>query len=139
MTTRTTRTENRENETSRPVNIGTSLFLLVFLILCLFTFAAISLASAHADLVSAEDTATRTADWYAACNTAEQTIRDRNAAALAAGTEPDATPLSIPAGDGRALSVTFSVGEDGLLCVETFESTDTTEWEATETLPVWNP
>ena len=46
------------------ISIGTSCILLIFLSLCLLTFAILSLASAQADLRLSEKIAERTASYY---------------------------------------------------------------------------
>lgn len=52
-------------------NIGASSLLVIFLILCLVTFAILTLTSARSDEQFARRLADRKSDYYAACNTAE--------------------------------------------------------------------
>ena len=52
-------------------NIGASSLLVIFLILCLVTFAILTLTSAKSDADFAEKLAHHKTNYYAACNTAE--------------------------------------------------------------------
>ena len=51
-------------------NIGASSLLVIFLILCLVTFAILTLTSAKSDADFAEKLAHHKMNYYAACNTA---------------------------------------------------------------------
>lgn len=64
-----------KKKTSRPLlTAGTSTLLLIFLSLCLLTFAVLSLLSARADRNLSRKTADRTTAYYEACNQAENRI-----------------------------------------------------------------
>ena len=56
------------------MNVGTSSILLVFVTLCLVSFATLSLVSANADRKLSTKVADRTVSYYTACNKAEQSI-----------------------------------------------------------------
>lgn len=56
------------------VNVGSSSILMVFVILCLVSFATLSIVSANADYKLSNKVATRTKAYYVACNEAEKTI-----------------------------------------------------------------
>lgn len=106
------------------INVGGASILVIFIILCLTTFATLSLVSANADLRLTEKAAKATTEYYAADTRAEETLalidamlQDRRL--LAAGPEayasavigglPSAAPnVSVePPGDGF-LTVHFS-------------------------------
>ena len=55
-------------------NIGASSLLVIFLILCLVTFAILTLTSVKSDADFAEKLAHHKTNYYAACNTAESTL-----------------------------------------------------------------
>lgn len=55
-------------------NIGASSLLVIFLILCLVTFAILTLTSAKSDADFAEKLAHHKMNYYVACNTAESTL-----------------------------------------------------------------
>lgn len=56
------------------LNIGFSSILLIFVILCLVSFAALSIASADADHRLCTRVMERTASYYDACNKAEEAL-----------------------------------------------------------------
>lgn len=60
-------------------NIGVSSLLVIFLILCLVTFAILTLTSAKSDADFAEKLAHHKTNYYAACNTAESTLDEIDA------------------------------------------------------------
>lgn len=66
------------------VNVGSSSILLIFVILCLISFATLSIVSANADAKLSRRVAERTAAYYEACNQAQEDIAsiDRTLAAV---------------------------------------------------------
>lgn len=74
-------------------NIGASSLLVIFLILCLVTFAILTLTSAKSDADFAEKLAHHKTNYYAACNTAENTL-DEIDAVLADAWQLSATDTS---------------------------------------------
>ena len=64
------------NKTHAGINIGSSSILMIFVILCLVSFAALSIVSAHADYKLSNKIADRTRNYYEACNQAEEHLRD---------------------------------------------------------------
>ena len=67
---------NKKKQDVRPRTFGLALLLVVFLVLCLMTFAAISIAEARNDLAGAEVRLEKTVALNTAANEAEQNIRD---------------------------------------------------------------
>ena len=64
-----------KKKTSRPLlTTGTSTLLLIFVSLCLLTFAVLSFLSARADQNLSRKTAERTSAYYEACNQAEDQL-----------------------------------------------------------------
>lgn len=59
---------------SMGVNAGSSSILLIFVILCLVSFATLSIVSANADYKLGQKILTRTTAYYDACNQAEESI-----------------------------------------------------------------
>ena len=70
------------------VNVGSSSILLIFVILCLVSFATLSIVSANADAKLSNRVAERTTAYYEACNQAERSIAslDRTLAEVYAST-----------------------------------------------------
>lgn len=64
----------KDNKPEPFVNIGSSLLMVIFLILCLVTFATLSLTSARSDYSFSERVAERRTQYYQACNTAEDVL-----------------------------------------------------------------
>ncbi len=60
-------------------NIGASSLLVIFLILCLVTFAILTLTNAKSDADFAEKLAHHKTNYYAACNTAENILDEIDA------------------------------------------------------------
>ncbi len=58
------------------INVGSSSILLIFVLLCLVSFAALSIVSANADYKLNNKVVERTTAYYEACNTAEASISD---------------------------------------------------------------
>lgn len=56
------------------LNIGTSSLLVIFIILCLVTFATLSVVSANADYKLSQTLDSRTKDYYLASNQAERIL-----------------------------------------------------------------
>nr|WP_320025561.1 hypothetical protein [uncultured Acetobacterium sp.] len=56
------------------LNIGTSSLLVIFIVLCLVTFATLSVVSAHADYKLSQTLDDRTKNYYLASNQAESTL-----------------------------------------------------------------
>lgn len=56
------------------IHVGSSSILMIFVILCLVSFATLSIVSANADYKLSSKVADRTAAYYNACNEAEESI-----------------------------------------------------------------
>ena len=73
----------RKNMTG--ISIGSSSVLVIFVVLCLTTFATLSLVSARADYKLTQRTAQATAEYYAADTKAEETFQKLSRALGSAG------------------------------------------------------
>ncbi len=58
------------------VHIGSSSILMIFVLLCLISFATLSIVSANADYKLSSKVLERTTAYYDACNEAEQALAD---------------------------------------------------------------
>lgn len=65
--------ESKKNS-SPVVNIGSSSLLVIFIVLCLVTFATLSLSSAQSDYKFSQKLADRRTDYYAASGQAEEIL-----------------------------------------------------------------
>lgn len=66
----------RDKESSSFVNIGSSSLLIIFLILCLATFAILSLSSAKSDYTSSQRLAQHKTEYYEASAKAEMVLAE---------------------------------------------------------------
>lgn len=84
------------------VFIGVSSLLVIFIVLCLTTFAALSLTSANADLKMARRAAQTVSEYYAADSRAVELLVQADAAVEANPARPQAAGVSSSAGAGRS-------------------------------------
>ena len=111
---------------SSPAGLGVSTVLTVLLVLCLATFAALTLASAGADLRLSRAAAARTQEYYDADAAAAKLY-----AGFCAGSDP-ALAADLPVGDTRTLHVELEVfGAIALILgVSSLRSASSSSWEA---------
>lgn len=126
--------QSKDHRQMPPVNMGISLLLVVFLALCLFTFAAIALSSSLNEAEQASDTVARKEAYYMACNEAEESLRDLSAE-LSSGKSVLSLEqtLHFVINDNQELQVTIvpvSNGHD--YRVTGWKTVDTTEWESVD-------
>lgn len=132
---------NERTSASPPTNIGISLLLSVFLILCLFTFSAIALVQAQNEWNNANITKNSRDNYYKAANKAEKDLNTLNTN-VANQSEPLASePIekSYAIGQTRALEVEITPVSDetGSYYVFTkFVTVSTTEWEGDDSVNV---
>lgn len=63
-------------KTEFKLNVGTSSILFIFVVLCLVSFATLSLSSAVSDYKMSKKVADNTTAYYEACNIAEEELAD---------------------------------------------------------------
>ncbi len=69
-----THSSQNKQELSFGLNIGSSSILMIFVILCLISFATLSIVSANADSKLSRKVLDRTTAYYNACNEAERAL-----------------------------------------------------------------
>ncbi len=118
------------------VNGGVSLILLVFIILSLVSFAALSVVSARADSRLTEKYRTQTDGYYRARNEAQHWLQELDAGT--AGPSPSAGPLtrSFPAGSTQELVVTVDTDPAGSFRILSEKTKSTVSFDYDSTLPV---
>lgn len=135
------------------VFIGVSSLLVIFIVLCLTTFAALSLTSANADLKMARRAAQAVSDYYAADSRAVELLALADAAVEADPARPQAAGVSFLR-RGRALFASYAVpiSDAQELRVEVrypgpggarheillWQSAPTREWRGDETIELWD-
>ncbi len=107
----------KKKKTFSCMNVGSSSMLLIFIILCLVSFAALSLVSASADKRLSQKIADRTLRYYEACNNAEQSLEGLDAVLQAQFTASD-TPEEYFSAVGHGKSYAIPVSDTQTLCVE---------------------
>ena len=102
------------------MNIGSSSILLIFVILCLISFATLSIVSANADHKLSRKVLDRTTAYYQACNQAEASLAsvDRTLSRIYEASESEEEYFStagrsksyaIPISDLQTLEVAISI------------------------------
>ena len=119
-------TSYKKSRISLGNHIGTSSILLIFVVLCFVSFAALSLISANADYILTRKVADRTASYYDACNTAERRIY-----------QDPSSSMQFPLSDNQWLQVTIEQ-QDGVNRITEYRVyTDTDSMQYNESLPVF--
>ena len=99
--------ESSSSSSFQTVNGGVSLFLLTFIILCLVSFAALSIVSARADARLTEKYRQQTEYYYGARNEAQKYLQELDGGSTSAGTGAE-FDVGVGAGAGAA-------GADGVI------------------------
>lgn len=134
------------------VNIGSSLLLVVFLLLCLVTFAVLAFSSARSDESFSQRIAARKAEYYEASNRAEELFSQIDQILDSAKEVPDFTEIDsvdadihydaeketfsyqVPINEKQALDVVLALQEEGGCRIEKWQTVNTQKWEADDTL-----
>ena len=100
------------------INVGSSSILLIFLVVCLVSFAVLSFVSANADQKLSNKVVDRTTAYYQACNSAEESLAsiDQTLSGLYS-TSPDADAYYAAAG-GKKLTYTYAISDIQTLNIE---------------------
>ncbi|MDD3362361.1 MAG: hypothetical protein PHW34_11880 [Hespellia sp.] len=101
---------NREKRSYPVIHIGTSFLLVIFVVLCLVVFAALSLSSALRDQSYVEMEADRTIAYYEANAKAQEMLRDAVTDFRDSGKASDEISYSVPIDDSQSLEVTVLLG-----------------------------
>lgn len=140
--------------TRRAPLVGILTLLVIFAVLCLSIFAALSLKTARYNLSLAQRSAQAVTDYYAADSTCTQRSNQIYALWKQGGSDETLTALVAPWGgtgtrqdgvlvltwsckidDSRVLKATVSAGT--IYQVEQWSVNPAGDWTADETLPVW--
>ena len=92
------------------VNSGISLFLVLLIIMCLVSFASLSLTSALADSRLSDKYAEQAEWYYGARNEAQEYLKELNEGSASG---MDDIEKRFPAGDKMELIVTYEAAENG--------------------------
>ncbi|MBQ6735404.1 MAG: hypothetical protein IJR00_10930 [Lachnospiraceae bacterium] len=115
---------------SYQLHVGTASILLVFLTLCLSSFAVLTLVNANADKRLSDKLSARTLAYYEAVAEAEEWIAasaESGAVEGASASDGDGVTKDFPFDENQYLRVTIESGADGLTVTEYRVYTDETE------------
>lgn len=141
------------------VNVGSSLLLVVFLLMCLITFATLSFTSARSDESFSRRIAARKTEYYTASNQAERLLwqldnllaaadpKDLDFAAIDSidadityRAEENTLSYQIPINDKQALEVVLALEEKKAgsgashYQIKKWQTVNTKKWESDDTL-----
>ncbi len=152
-----------KNKKQSMINTGLPSLLVIFIVLCLVTFAVLSYVSALRDYSDALQSSARLHSWYAADTDARVRLAEINGQLLTIYEEmkeperdafleecrnrfPEMTPegaiaFSVDFGDSQALMVEIQVsppssGEDICYGINRWQVVTTADWNADNSLPV---
>lgn len=149
-----------ENKRQVPfVNVGSSLLLVVFLLMCLITFATLSFSSARSDESFSRRIAARKTEYYAASNQAERLLRqidgllgtadpkdldfgeiDSIDADITYRSEENTLSYQVPINDKQALEVVLDLTgtktdpDAGHYQIKKWQTVNTKKWESDDKL-----
>lgn len=142
----------KKNISSGSINIGSSSLLMIFVVLCLVSFATLSIVSANADKKLSAKVAEHSAAYYDACNQAEQKIAQIDASLQSAyenaADENEyyeqvgrAISFAIPVTDVHTLNINLEIlypesVQGSFYKIVTYNLTPTGTLELDESLPV---
>lgn len=138
---------------SPTINIGSSSLLMIFVVLCLVSFATLSIASSHADRKLSTKVADHSTAYYEACNQAETRIAQIDATLFAYYQETASEEeyfakaghflsFAIPVTDIHTLNINLEIlypetDADGFYRITSYNLTPTGTLELDESLPVY--
>lgn len=128
-----------------PINPGISLLLVVFLVLCLFTFSAITLATALNEHNRTEALISNTKAYYDACNKAEHELMAiRNTLALSGAHSIDSS-MEFNYDIDEQQSLVVRIEPDYLTStfkpyrITSWQVVPKTGWETKDTMDLFDP
>ncbi len=135
-----------DRDTGSRFPFGSVLLFVSFLVLCIFTFAVLSLITARNDYKAGKKAAEHQSAYYAASNEAEDRIAELNAelknAGGAGGGVPDRVSFQVPVEDTAVLSVALEAEDKGrgpVYRVTRWELVPSGNWSPDRTIPVMPP
>lgn len=143
---------NKKKRQTPFVNMGSSLLLVVFLVLCLVTFATLAFSSARSDESFSQRIADRKTEYYEAANQAEELFGQIDQILGAAKGVPDFAKIDsvnadihydaeketlsyqIPINERQALNVVLALQAEGGCRIEKWQTVNIQKWESDDTL-----
>lgn len=119
-----------------PVNMGLSLMLVVFIILCMVVLSVLSLSTALKDYDYSAQNAKNTIEYYEACNKAELELQKLNET-LSSYEDYDTLEYTTKVNDEKALYVEVELlPSENTYSIKTWKLISTTIWEGDDSISV---
>lgn len=143
---------NKKKRQTPFVNMGSSLLLVVFLLLCLVTFATLAFSSARSDESFSQRIADRKTEYYEAANRAEELLNQIDGILAATKEMPDFTAMDsvdadiyydaeketlsyqVPINEKQALDIVLALHTEGGYQIEKWQTVNIQKWESNDTL-----
>lgn len=143
---------NKKKRQTPFVNMGSSLLLVVFLLLCLVTFATLAFSSARSDESFSQRIAERKTEYYEAANRAEELLNQIDQILITAEEVPDFTEINsmdtdiyydteketlsyqVPINEKQALDVVLALNTEDGYRIEKWQTVNIQKWESNDTL-----
>ncbi len=119
-----------------PINMGISLMLVVFIVLCMVVFSVLSLSTALKDNRYSKINAENTTEYYAACNQAELNLAEiiENMVSYA---DNEIVEYVVPINDTKSLQVAIELHpSQNSYTIKTWKAISTINWEGDDTISV---
>lgn len=127
---------NTKKNLNPPINPGISLLVVVFLVLCLFTFSAITLATAINEHKRSKLLIENTKAYYEAANLAEEDLQKiiNNVKNSESDTIAEVINYSYSINDYLELQVTLEPTATDYFVITKWQVVSSKEWETNETM-----
>lgn len=121
-----------------PLQIGTSFMLLIFVILCMVTFAVLSLSSSMKDYEYSMKNAERTTEYYEACNQAEEKLAQIDEDLKNNVVSDEIIKFAVPVNESESLQVILETHPQQFprYSIITWKQVSDHEWSGDQSLPV---
>ena len=119
-----------------PFNMGISLMLVIFIILCMVVFSVLSLSTALKDYNYSKQNADNTTAYYEACNHGEQEllILKEN---LSSYEEGEIVEYNIPINDNKTLFISVELHPaENTYTIKTWKTISTKTWDGDDSISV---
>lgn len=128
-----------EKKRFSPPAVGAASLLVIFAVLCLSVFALLSLSTVRANLRLSDSAAAAVEHYYAADTRAEEILAQLRAGEIPEGVRRNGDVFSYdcPISDSQTLAVQLRV-QDGVYEILRWQAVSTGDWQADDSLPVWD-
>lgn len=130
---------HKRKRTGGPAPVSGSSLLVIFAILCLTTFALLSLSTVQAHLRRMDSLNSAVADYYAAdCQAEARLAEARRDCVLRSAPRVEHCVWTIPVSDSQALAVEVELRDTNDYTVTRWQLISTADWTPEDDLSVWD-